>query len=310
MPPVSSHFTIPVMALLLLTELIYSYKERKELYTARDTGSNILLGISMLGFNLCSKYIDFYLMTLVYQWHFMNLPDTTGVWVIAVLANDFTFYWYHRVCHEINWFWASHVVHHSSDHLNFSTSFRQSITSMLTGHSLFWLWMPLFGFNPFMAYLVKQLGLFYQFFLHTEAVKKLPRFIEYIFNTPSHHRVHHSSNPEYLDKNHGGILFNWDRMFGTYFEEKEKPRYGLTSRLDSYNPVTIVFHVWKETFQKAYRSRSWVMALHHFTKAPGWSPDGSSLTVKQMRRPKPTKKRQARRHYTPLLFGESKLARV
>jgi sterol desaturase/sphingolipid hydroxylase (fatty acid hydroxylase superfamily) len=310
MPPVIAPVTIPIAVLFLVIEIIYSYRERKELYAAKDTLSNIGLGVAMFISNIFLKWLGFYFMTWLYQYHLVSLPGTWWIWVLAFLGNDLTFYWYHRACHEINWFWASHVVHHSSEHINISTSFRQSLTTNLTGHFIFWLWMPLLGFTPFMTIIVTQLCVFYQFFLHTETVKTLPWIIEYIFNTPSHHRVHHGSNPEYLDKNHGGILIIWDRLFGTFCEESAKPRYGLTTKLNSTNPVTIVFHVWKETFQKAYQSRSWVMALHYFTKSPGWSHDGKTQTVKQMRGPKPTKKRQARRQSTPLLFGKTKLARV
>ncbi len=281
MPPVITHFTLPVLAVLMFVELFHSWQEKKELYSSADTLSNIVVGLSAFAFNLFSKYLGFYLMVWLHSFSIVSFPSVWWVWILAFLANEITFYIYHRCCHEVNWFWASHVVHHSSEHMNISVAFRQSFTSSLSGHFIFWLWMPLLGFSPFMTLMATQLCLFYQSFLHTETVRKFPRWIEFIFNTPSHHRVHHSSNPEYLDKNHGGMLILWDRLFGTFCEEKEKPRYGLTTDIHTSNPLTITFHVWKETFVKASQASSWKAALNYFIKAPGWSHDGSSLTVKE-----------------------------
>lgn len=284
MPPVLLPFALPVILVFLVVELVFSWVERKELYTAKDTLSNICVGLVMLLSNLFLKYLGFWLMTWLYTFRFFEAGHGWFTWVLAFLASDFTFYWYHRTCHEVNWFWASHVVHHSSEKMNISIAFRQSLTTNLSGHFIFWCWMPLLGFSPFIIIIAREMVVFYQFFLHTETVKKLPRWLESVFNTPSHHRVHHSSNPEYLDKNHGGILIIWDKWFGTFCEEKEKPRYGLTHPLETHNPVTIIFHCWKDLLWQAKNAPNWVVALQYFIKAPGWSHDGTSLTVKQQRK--------------------------
>jgi hypothetical protein len=144
--------------------------------------------------------------------------------------------------------------------------------------------MPLVGFSPTMTLLSVQLCLFYQTLLHTETIRKLPSFIEYIFNTPSHHRVHHSSNLKYLDKNHAGILIIWDKLFNTFQKEEEKPVYGLTKKFESYNPVTITFHEWISMFKKMVHSGSFRNAVNYLIQPPGWSHDGSSKTIRQLKK--------------------------
>ena len=141
-------------------------------------------------------------------------PGDWWVWVLLFFADDFSYYWFHRISHESRFFWASHVVHHSSTHYNLSTALRQTWVPMT--YLPFWLWMPAVGFEPWMVLLAQAWSLIYQFWIHTERITRLPRPLEWVLNTPSHHRVHHGSNEVYLDKNYGGILIIWDRLFGTY----------------------------------------------------------------------------------------------
>ena len=144
--------------------------------------------------------------------------------------------------------------------------------------------MPLLGFDPIIVLLMQQISLIYQFWIHTEAIDRLPRLLEFILNTPSHHRVHHGSDLKYLDKNHGGILIIWDRIFGTFQPEQERPRYGLTKNIQTYNPFIIAFIEWKEMFSKAFHSGSLRNGINYIIQPPGWSHDGSGKTAKQMRK--------------------------
>ena len=160
--------------------------------------------------------------------------------MLLFFADDFSYYWFHRISHESRFFWASHVVHHSSTHYNLSTALRQTWVPMT--YLPFWLWMPAIGFAPWMVLLAQAWSLIYQFWIHTERVRRLPRPLEAVLNTPSHHRVHHGSNEVYLDRNYGGILIIWDKLFGTYQPEGERVRYGLTKNIDTFNPVRAAFH--------------------------------------------------------------------
>ncbi len=179
---------------------------------------------------------------------------------------------------------ASHVVHHSSQHYNLAAALRQTWTGNFTGSFIFWLWMPFVGFHPLVVMLMQQISLIYQFWIHTEAINKLPKPIEFIFNTPSHHRVHHSSDLKYLDKNHAGILIIWDRMFGSFQPEEEKPAYGLTKNVNTFNPVKIAFHEWGNLSKDVARGRTLSNAVKYLINPPGWSHDGRSKTTRQLRK--------------------------
>ena len=277
-------FIVPILLVLFLVEVIYSYKEEKHLYQQKDTLSNIVVGIGFFLSNLLSKIVMLFAFQFIYRFHLLKISDAWYIGIIAFLACDFSYYWFHRASHEISWFWAAHVVHHSSEQYNLSVALRLPWTMNITGQYLFWIWMPLLGFSPIMTIVCLEICLYYQAFLHTETIKKLPALVEYIFNTPSHHRVHHSSNFKYLDKNHSGVLMIWDKIFGTFQEEEEKPVYGLTKKIESHNPVVIVFHEWIGMFKKAVRGGSVRNAINYIIQPPGWSHDGSSKTVKQLRK--------------------------
>ena len=211
----------------------------------------------------------------------------------AVFADDFSYYWFHRISHGSRYFWASHVVHHSSQKYNLGTALRQTWTGTLSGSFLFWIWLPLLGFHPAAVMSMQAISLLYQFWIHTEFIYKFPKPIEFIFNTPSHHRVHHATNLEYLDKNHAGILIIWDRMFGTFEEEKERPVYGLTTNLTTYNPVRIAFHEWTDMVRDVARAGSVRHALGYLFGPPGWSHDGRRKTTRQLRQERAAQSTQA-----------------
>lgn len=284
MAPEILYFAIPGFVVLLLLEAWYSWKEHRELYEVRDTFSSLAMGIGNVISGFLSKLVVFGAFTLLYKFRLFTLPFTWWMWLLAFFADDLSYYWFHYTSHNMRWFWASHVVHHSSRHYNLSTALRQTWTGNLTGSFIFWMWMPLLGFHPIVVMLMQQISLIYQFWIHTEAVHLLPRPIEFIFNTPSHHRVHHGSNLKYLDKNHGGILIIWDRLFGTFQPEEERPTYGLTKNIETYNPVYIAFKEWGELFSEAWKSGSPKNYLNYLWRPPGWRHDGKGKTVREMRK--------------------------
>ncbi len=284
MPPVILYYAIPFFVLLLSIEAWFSYREHKALYETKDTFGSLGLGIGNVITGLFTKAIIFGLFIFLYNLRFFTLSiNAWWYWVLLFFADDFSYYWFHRTSHYVNFFWASHVVHHSSRHYNLAAALRQTWTGNATGAFLFWAWMPLVGFHPIWILFMQQVSLIYQFWIHTETINKMPLVIELIFNTPSHHRVHHGSNIKYLDKNHAGILIIWDRLFGSFKAEEERPVYGLTKNIDSFNPAVIAFKTWGELFHKAIHSGSFKNGINYFIKSPGWSHDGSTKTTAQLR---------------------------
>ncbi|HEY1113368.1 MAG TPA: sterol desaturase family protein [Chitinophagaceae bacterium] len=293
MPPALLYYAIPGFILLLSLEAWFSYRENKRLYETKDTFTSLGLGIGNVVVGLVTKALIFGLFSFLYDYRIIELDYTLWwYWVLLFFADDFSYYWFHRTSHGVNWFWASHVVHHSSQHYNLAAALRQTWTGNATGAFLFWAWMPLVGFHPVWILFMQQVSLIYQFWIHTETIHRLPKPLECILNTPSHHRVHHGSDLKYLDKNHGGVLIIWDRLFGTFQPEEHRPTYGLTRNIESYNPVVVAFKTWEELVKKALSSRSLKTGLLYFFKPPGWSHDGSSKTVHQMRHPVSTTMRE------------------
>jgi sterol desaturase/sphingolipid hydroxylase (fatty acid hydroxylase superfamily) len=274
MPPAILYYAIPVFVLLLSLEAWFSYRENRHLYETRDTFSSLSLGIGNVVIGFVTKAAIFGLFAFLYKFRIFNLSHNLWwFWVLLFFADDFSYYWFHRTAHSVNWFWASHVVHHSSEHYNLAAALRQTWTGNATGTFLFWAWMPVVGFHPVWVLFMQQVSLIYQFWIHTEVVHKLPKVLEAVLNTPSHHRVHHGTNLKYLDRNHGGILIIWDRLFGTFQPEEEKPVYGLTKNIGSFNPFTVAFKTWGELWCAARRTGSWKQGLQYFIRPPGWSHD-------------------------------------
>jgi sterol desaturase/sphingolipid hydroxylase (fatty acid hydroxylase superfamily) len=285
MPPVLLYYAIPVFVLLLSLEAWLSWREHRHEYETRDTFASLGLGIGNVLTGLITKSLIFGLFLLIYQYRLFT-PDTGTwwFWVLLFLADDFSYYWFHRTSHSVNYFWASHVVHHSSQHYNLAAALRQTWTGNLSGAFLFWAWMPLMGFHPIWVLFMQQISLIYQFWIHTEWVNRLPAPIEFIFNTPSHHRVHHGSDLKYLDRNHGGVLIIWDRLFGTFTPEEDRPRYGLRENIESFNPAVVALNTWGQLFKKAIASGSFYDGIRYFLKPPGWSHDKRSLTTAELRK--------------------------
>jgi sterol desaturase/sphingolipid hydroxylase (fatty acid hydroxylase superfamily) len=284
MQPAILFYAIPFFVLLLSIEAWYSYKENKHLYHTKDTFGSLGLGIGNVITGLFTKAIIFGIFSFLYQYRLFTLSTNLWwYWVLLFFADDLSYYCFHRTSHFVNYFWASHVVHHSSQYYNLAAALRQTWTGNATGAFLFWAWMPLVGFNPLWILFMQQISLIYQFWIHTETIKKLPNIIEYVFNTPSHHRVHHGSNLKYLDKNHGGILIIWDRLFNSFKAEEERPTYGLTNNINSYNPAILALTTWTALIKKVFNSGSFKIGLKYLIKSPGWSHDGSTKTTKQLK---------------------------
>jgi sterol desaturase/sphingolipid hydroxylase (fatty acid hydroxylase superfamily) len=187
-----------------------------------------------------------------------------------VLAVDFAYYWQHRFVHRARIGWAAHQAHHSSEYMNFATALRQKWNPWW--ELLFWLPLPFLGVAPWAIYFAYGINLIYQFFVHTETVDKLWRPIELVFNTPSHHRVHHGSDPEYLDRNYGGILIIWDRMFGSFTPETHRPTYGLTHNVDTYNLLKLEFGDYADLWRDVKKAPDWRTRINYMFRPPGWEP--------------------------------------
>ncbi|TDN87644.1 sterol desaturase/sphingolipid hydroxylase (fatty acid hydroxylase superfamily) [Salegentibacter sp. 24] len=244
----------PLMFLFVLIEFLIGRKKYKNLYSGKDFLASSAIGIGNLILNGFMKIGVFMVFLFFFNLAPFKIPHTWWSYVLCLILLDFSRYWSHRLAHEQRFWWSTHVVHHSSEHYNLSTSFRLSWTQNLK--IIFFLPVVLLGFHPLVFFIVHQLEVLYQFWIHTELIKKLPRPIEYIFTTPSHHRVHHSVNEKYLDKNYGSTFIFWDRIFGTFQEEDEKPRYGITKPVNSYNPFFLVFHEWIEISKDIWKARS------------------------------------------------------
>lgn len=277
---------IPFFIFLIFIEIYLGYSDKKQTHAKQDSIISITTGIVFFGINLLTKSIKLLIFFWVYNnFRFFTIDYNLWTsWVILFFLDDFTFYWGHRIAHTVSFYWASHVVHHSSEKFNFSTAVRKTWTYDVTGHFLFWIWLALIGFHPLQIFAIKTLNFIYQFWIHTEKINKLPKWIEFFFNTPSHHRVHHGSDLKYLDKNHAGVLIIWDRMFGTFQAEEEKPTYGLTSNIKTYNILNVEFHEWKNVLKRAWNSNNIKNGFMYLIMPPGWSHDKSTLTTKELRR--------------------------
>lgn len=278
---------IPGFILLIVLEVIFAIKTQRELYEIKDASASIALGLGNLVIGIITKTFILSFFYFLYQYRFFTIPfNAWWGWSICLFADDLSYYCMHRTAHSVRWFWASHVVHHSSQHYNLAAALRQTWTGNLTGSFIFWMWMPLVGFEPAMIMLMQSVSLLYQFWIHTEAIHKMPKWFEFIFNTPSHHRVHHGTDLLYLDKNHGGIFIFWDRLFGTFQPEIHTPTYGLTKNVHTFNPVKIAFHEWLQLAKDLTKSPDLKTALKYIQKPPGWSHNGSSKTTAELRKEK------------------------
>jgi sterol desaturase/sphingolipid hydroxylase (fatty acid hydroxylase superfamily) len=255
-------------------------------YEWRDTLASLSMRAGNVVVNLAMTGIMVGGLALAYRYRVATMePTSVLAWVVLFFLDDFTYYVFHRISHESRFWWAAHVNHHSSRLYNLSTAARQSWTGVVVGTWMPWIPLAFLGYSPTMILTMQGFNLFYQFWLHTEAVRRLPAWFEYLFNTPSHHRVHHASNPRYLDRNYAGVLMVWDRWFGTFEAERDDdpPVYGILNNIRTFNPIRIALHEWWALGRDLIRARSLREVLGGVFGPPGWRADGSGLTTAAVR---------------------------
>ncbi|WP_407333347.1 sterol desaturase family protein [Enterovibrio sp. 27052020O] len=250
-------FLAPLFFICMVLEYRLLRKQGASDYSLKELVCNFSLAGLHQGADLIATLLLMPFFLWLYQYRVFDITMTPFTVFAAFILQDFCYYWFHRASHNVHWLWASHVAHHSSDQMNFTTAFRQSLTYPISGMWLFWTPLMFLGYPPETVILVVALNLGFQFFVHTRIVGKLG-WIEYLFNTPSHHRVHHARNPEYIDRNFAGVLIIWDKLFGTYVEEKNNVKidYGIPHPINSWNPFTATFHQWKTLFSLAFSPNS------------------------------------------------------
>ncbi|MFN7703591.1 MAG: sterol desaturase family protein [Chryseotalea sp.] len=276
--------SIPIFFILIGIELVVDRITHKNLYQFPDAVANLSCGITSQLSGLFLKVVAVGIYQLVYEHAAIFVLEKNALyWISLVLLVDLAYYWAHRMSHEINLFWGGHVVHHQSEEYNLSVALRQSSLQVVWTFA-FNLPLALIGFDTLDFVLISSLNTLYQFWIHTETIQKLPKWIEFIFNTPSHHRVHHGRNPQYIDKNHAGALIIWDRMFGTFEEEKERPVYGITKPLQSWNPVFANVSHYADMASDIKRIPNWKDKFIYLFKKPGWLPAylGGQRTVPEV----------------------------
>lgn len=262
---------IPLFFLLMGLELAWSAWSGRKVYRFADFVANLGCGIGSQVVGAFTKTMIFAVYLWVYDHaRIFTLPNTALTWLIAFLLIDLFYYWFHRLSHEVNFLWAAHIVHHQSEEYNLSVALRQS---WWQGLFSFWFYVPVavLGVHPITILTVGAFVTLYQFWIHTKAVGRLGP-LELLFNTPSHHRVHHGSDPKYIDRNHAGTLIIWDKLFGTFQREEEEPVYGITTPLRTWDPLKANFHYWVELADLARRCRSWLDKARVYLKPPGWQP--------------------------------------
>jgi sterol desaturase/sphingolipid hydroxylase (fatty acid hydroxylase superfamily) len=277
-------YAIPLFIALIVIELLWAKRHRPESYEPRDTLTSLALGTgSTVAGALFGGFVAV-LAIWLYEHRLLDIGWAWWAWPLCFVLDDFAYYWAHRTGHRVRWFWAAHVNHHSSQHYNLSTALRQTWTGFFALGFIFRIPLALIGFHPAMLLFCGAINLIYQFWIHTEAIGRLPRWFEAVMNTPSHHRVHHATNPRYLDANYAGTFIIWDRLFGTFVAEvdDEQIRYGIVKQLGSFNILWAVFHEWIG-IARDVGTAPWRHKLSYIWRPPGWSHDGSRDTSDSIR---------------------------
>ncbi len=273
-------YALPVFGVCIAIEAaFYAWDARHEQqldqergYLAVDTRTSLSMGLGALGFMALFKALTLVLFTWLWvavaPWHVPT--DRWWFWPLLFVVVDLTWYCNHRFSHRVRIGWAAHQAHHSSEYFNLGTALRQKWNPW--SEAIFWLPLPLLGFEPWTIYVAFGFNLIYQFFSHTERIGRLWAPIEYVLNTPSHHRVHHGSDAIYLDKNYGGILILWDRMFGTFQRELHTPTYGLTTPVDTHHLLRLQYHEYGNIIRDVRAATTWRERLSYVFAPPGWRP--------------------------------------
>ncbi|MBX9645081.1 MAG: sterol desaturase family protein [Novosphingobium sp.] len=277
-------YAVPGFIVLVLIEMIWARRKAPEKYEPRDTLISLGMGVGSTVAGLLTGSLVAALYLAVYPFRLLDIGWQWWAWIICFVLDDMAYYWFHRFAHRVRWMWASHVNHHSSQHYNLSTALRQTWTGTIALGFLFRMPLLLIGFHPAMIAFCAGLNLIYQFWFHTEAIGKCPRWFEAVMNTPSHHRVHHATNPLYLDKNYAGVFIVWDKLFGTFQPElgSERIHYGIVKQLGSFNLLWVAFHEWIGIAKDVWNA-PWGSKFGYVWRPPGWSHDGSRDTSDAIR---------------------------
>ena len=280
--------TTPLYSIVIVGEIILSNYQHRQFYTIKDTITNLYLMILNGGLDLLSRGITWGILAYIYKFHFVEVQNTVVYWLLLFVAEDFLYYLLHLVDHYTRFFWASHVTHHSSEQFNLTVGFRSSVFQPLY-RFIYFIPLSFLGFKVVDIAVMYSITQIYGILVHTSYVPKLRKMpfklLEYVFVTPSQHRVHHASNTEYLDKNMGMCLSIWDRIFGTFQEEiDDLPiKYGLTYPLENRGAINIVLHGWIDLWNDLKKPSSFITKFKIILMPPGWSPDGSTKTSKELR---------------------------
>jgi sterol desaturase/sphingolipid hydroxylase (fatty acid hydroxylase superfamily) len=267
-------YAVPVFALFIALEAVslrFLEDDAPGAYEVRDTRTNLLMGFGSLIVNGTARVVALAGYAALYVLAPVHLDQRRWyTWVFALLVVDLLFYSAHRAAHRVRILWAAHQAHHNSRRFNLSTAVRQKWNPWW--ELLVWVPLPLMGLPPWLIFTSFSINLIFQFFVHTERIDRMWRPVEFLFNTPSHHRVHHASDPDYLDRNYAGMLIIWDRMFGSYVEETHRPTYGLTKNIDSFNPFRLQYHEYGAIARDVRRAANWRAKLGYVFAPPGWRP--------------------------------------
>jgi sterol desaturase/sphingolipid hydroxylase (fatty acid hydroxylase superfamily) len=276
-------FAIPGFIGLMLLELAVTRRGQRQEdrllgYERTDSRTSLAMGMGSLVVNGIWRFAEVLILgaaAALVPWELHGW----SAWAVGLLGVEFFYYWDHRAGHEIRLLWAAHVIHHSSQKYNLSTALRQTWTGEYT--VLFFLPVALLGVPVEIILAAWSVNLLYQFWIHTEAIDRLPRWFEFVFNTPSHHRVHHGSQAQYLDRNYGGVLIVWDRLFGTFEPEGERVIYGLTKNLDTFNPLRVATHEYVALYRDVRAAGSWRTGAGFLLHGPGWAPGARPELIAQ-----------------------------
>jgi sterol desaturase/sphingolipid hydroxylase (fatty acid hydroxylase superfamily) len=277
-------YAVPGFVALVLIEMLWARDRNRQAYEPRDTLTALAMGLGSTVAGLITAGLVGALYLWLWQFRLVEIGWAWWAWGLCFVLDDLAYYVFHRTAHRVRWFWASHVNHHSSQHYNLSTALRQTWTGTIAFGFIFRLPLLLIGFHPGMIFFCAGLNLIYQFWFHTEAIRKCPRWFEAVMNTPSHHRVHHATNPLYLDRNYAGVFIVWDKLFGTFQPELESERihYGVVKQLGSFNLLWVAFHEWIGIAKDVW-SAPWSSKLGYLWRPPGWTHDNSRDTSDMIR---------------------------
>jgi len=288
--PSPTIWALPFFVITIIAEWLWSRRNARIKYETKDAFTSMAMGTGSIIAGLITGSTVFALSVWVYNnrlWDF-NLSWNNAFWLLPLmfLLDDLFYYIFHRSAHRIRWFWAAHVNHHSSEHYNLTTALRQTWTGFIAFRFIFRLPLFFVGFPPALIFFMAGINLVYQYWIHTESIGKLPRWFEAIMNTPSHHRVHHATNAQYLDRNYAGVFIIWDKMFGTFEAENddEKIQYGIIKNVKTYNLLWVSFHEWIGIAQDVCNAPTWRDKINYCIREPGWSHDGSRETSSSLKK--------------------------